>query len=187
MYTNILLDSVVATTGVAELSTTWLVIAGLLGGASLSMMFFPRLPACIVAYLAMWAANLSGYTPFTTSSLIFWGAAVVIVVINRYLLPAHIRNSGRGLGYMAGGALVGVALGLTMLSNSTIIVGAMVGCLLGSIAYARTTRGSALGFPSARFFNYLGAKGIPAVIAAVMVGFVLLGLISYNINIGALH
>lgn len=146
-------------------------------GVSVVMMFVPRLPACIVAYMSLWAARLSGYTPFTDGTMIFWGVAVVIVVINSLLLPAFIRNSSRGVGYISGGALVGMAVGLMMYTAATVIIGAIAGAFLGSIAYTRTKNGAALGFPSAKFFNYLGAKGIPAVIAASMVGLVFAGLI----------
>ena len=163
------------------LSTGWLIFAIVLMGISIIMMFIPRTPACIVAYMALWAAKLSGYTPFTVGTMIFWGVAVVIVFVNRCLLPAYIRNSTRGLGYIGGGALVGMALGLTLYTAATVIIGAVIGSFLGAIAYTRTSRGAALEFPTSKFFNYLGAKGIPAVIAASMCGLVFAGLIARSI------
>lgn len=162
-------------------STPWLVFGLIIMAISVVMMFFPRVESCIIGYIGLWAARLSGYTPFTDGTMIFWGAAVVIVMINRYLLPAHIRTSRRGLGYIAGGALAGMMVGLTMYRAATVIGGAVTGAVLAAIAYARTSRGAILGFPSSKFFNYLGAKGIPAVITASMAGLVIAGLIARSV------
>lgn len=158
-------------------STPWLVIAMILLAAGVVSMFFPRTPSCVATYAAMWVARLSGYTPFPNSTMIFWGIAVVLVVINRYMLPAHIRDSRRGLGYIAGGALAGMAIGLTLYSAASIIGGAILGALIGAIAYARTSRGAALEFPTIKFFNYLGAKGIPSVMTASMAGLIIAGIV----------
>lgn len=169
-----------------EVSTPWLVFALILAAISLVMMFVPRTPACIVAYMALWAAKLSSYTPFTTGTMLFWGAAVAIVLINRFLLPSQVRNSSRGLGYIAGGAIAGMALGLTLYTAASIIIGAVVGAFLGSIAYSRTAAGQVLQFPTSKFFNYLGAKGIPAVIAASLNGLIFAGLIIRSLSTAAI-
>ena len=158
-------------------STPWLVVSLIISAISLVMMFLPRTPACVLAYCAMWAAQISGYVAFSNATLIFWGAAVVIVFINRMLLPSFVRNSRRGLGYIAGGAIAGMAVGLTLYRPATVIGGAVLGAILGAIAYSRTSRGAALQFPTMKLFNYLGAKGIPAVLAASMVGMVIAALI----------
>lgn len=145
------------------------------------MMFVPRLPAPMAAYAAMWSAQLSGFMLFSRGTLIFWGIAVVLVVANHYMLPGYIRNSGRGVAYVAAGALAGMAVGLTMYRPATIIGGAVAGALVGGVAYARTSRGKVLEFPTVKFFNYLGAKGIPAVMVASMIGLIIAGLILYRI------
>ena len=166
-----------------ETSTGWLVAAIILMAISLITMFIPKIPACIIAYMAFWAARLSNYTPFSDSTMIFWGIAVLIVTINRYLLPSYIRFSRRGLGYIGGGALVGMALGLTLYRPASVIGNSIIGAILGAIAYSRTARGKALEFPTSKFFSYLGAKGIPAVVVASMVGLILAGLIARNVLI----
>ena len=158
-------------------STPWLVFAVILMAIGVVMIFFPRTPSCVVAYMAMWAARLSNFTPFTDGTMIFWGAAVAIVVINRYMLPSYIRDSRRGVGYIGGGALAGMAVGLTMYTAATVIGGSILGALLAAIAYTRTERGKVLEFPTIRFFNYLGSKGIPAVMTASMAGIIIAGLI----------
>lgn len=161
----------------STLSMPWFVIAGLLTVTSLVMIFVPRTPACIVAYLAMWAADWSHYMTFEKSTMIFWGVAVLIVAINNMLLPGFVRTSRRGLGYIAGGAIAGMFIGLSMYRPATVIAGSILGALLGGIAYSRTARGASLEFPTSKFFNYLGAKGLPAVIATSMIGMIGSGMI----------
>ena len=158
-------------------STPWLVFAFILMVISLVMIYVPRTPACLVSYMALWAAKLSDFTPFPSSTMIFWGIVVVLLLFNQYLLPAHIRNSRRGLGYIGTGAIAGMAVGLTLYRPATVITGAVLGALLGAIAYTRTSRGNMLQFPTSKFFNYLGAKGLPAVMTASMVGLILAQLI----------
>ena len=167
------------------LSTPWIVIALVLSLVGLVAMFIPRMPACIIAYLSMVAAYLSHYMYFTKATLIFWGIAVVLVSVNRMLLPSFIRNSRVGLGYSAGGAVVGMALGLIMYRPATVVGGAILGTLFGAIAFSRTRKGAIMQFPTIKFFNYLGAKGIPAVMAVAMVGYVISGLIVYFIGTGS--
>lgn len=154
-------------------STPWLIFAIILMVISLVLIFLPRTPACIVGYMSMWAMRFSEYVYFSDGTMIFWGVAVILVTINRYLLPAYVRSSRRGLGYIAGGAIVGMAVGLTLYRAASVIGGAFLGAFLGAIAYTRTARGQVLQFPTSKFFNYLGAKGIPAVIASSMIGLIL--------------
>lgn len=161
-------------------STPWLVFAMILAAIALVMMFVPRIPACIVAYMSMWAARLSGFAPFSDGQMIFWGVAVAIVAVNRFLLPAFVRNSRRGVGYIGVGAIVGMALGLIVGRPAPITGGAILGALLGAIAYTRTEGGAALEFPTSKFFNYLGAKGIPAVITASIVGLEFAALLAFK-------
>lgn len=160
-------------------STPWLVFAIIMMAVTAVMMFMPRFPACIAAYMALWCGRLSGYTLFSDTTMIFWGIAVGLVVINHFMLPAVIRNSSRGLGYISGGALAGMAVGLTLYRPASVIGGAVLGAFLAAIAYTRTSKGVVLEFPTSKFFNYLGAKGLPAVMAASMIGLVLAGLIVF--------
>ena len=162
-------------------STPWLVFGLVLTAIALVLMFVPRVPACIIAYMGLWCARLSEYTPFTDGTMIFWGAAVVIVMVNRYLMPAFVRNSTRGLGYIGGGAIAGMAVGLTMYRAASVIGGAIVGAFLGAVAYSRTKSGATLEFPTSKFFNYLGAKGLPAVLTASMAGLIFAGLIARSL------
>lgn len=168
-------------------SIPWLIVTIILAVITVITMFIPRLPSCVFGYATMWAFQMCCGIEFKMITLIFWGVAVVFVVANTMLLPDMVRFSRRGLGYIAGGALVGMALGLTMYRAATVIGGSILGALMGAIAYSRTSNGKVLEFPTVKFFNYLGAKGIPAVMSASMVGSVIAAFIKYylimnNIN-----
>lgn len=110
-----------------------------------------------------------------SNSLIFWGVATVIVLGLEYMLPKHIVDSRRGVGYIAGAALAGTFVGL-VISHEWMIVGSVAGAILGGIAYSRTPAGKVMEFPSSKFLNYLCAKGLPAVITMCIIGTIVLWL-----------
>lgn len=176
MEYNLLLN-----TSAQSLSPGWLVFSAVLMVMALTMMFYPRTPASLVAYMSMWAGYLSGYTPFSTGDMIFWAVATVIVLANNRLLPRFVSESRRGLGYIAGGAITGMIVGLTFYRPASVILGAALGAFIGAVAYARTSAGTVLDFPHSKFFNYLGAKGIPATVTASMVGLVVSMLIARSL------
>lgn len=143
--------------------------------AGLGLVFVSNRYGILVVYAGLCAAAVKASLP-TTSTLIFWGVATVLVLILSFMLPKSISGSRRGLGYIAGAALAGALVGL-VISHAWMIIGGVAGAVLGSIAYSRTPAGKALGFPSSKFLNYLCAKGLPAVIAVCMAGTAILWLI----------
>ncbi len=159
-------------------STTLLVIGSLLLAWATVAVFFPRMMAVIPAFLGMTLLWLGDCIILPGSNILFWGAATILVVINHFLLPRAIRSTGAGVGYISGGALVGLALGLTLYNQASLIGGAVLGAFLGALAFSRTAAGRPMNFPSSKFFNYLGAKGIPAVVALSMIGISLAALIA---------
>lgn len=131
--------------------------------------FVPRVPAVLTGYAAMWLCRLGGIGIFGDDTLIFWGAATLIALGITYMIPQKVAYSHVGVGYISGGALVGAVVGMLTNTMAGVIVGSAAGVLLGGIAYTRTVRGrEIMQFPSRRFFNYLGAKGLPAVVALSM-------------------
>ncbi|MDE6396676.1 MAG: hypothetical protein K2K84_05345, partial [Muribaculaceae bacterium] len=62
--------------------------------------------------------------------------------------------------------------------KASLIGGACLGAFLGALAFSRTAAGRPMHFPSSKFFNYLGAKGIPPVVTLSMVGLTLAALIA---------
>lgn len=137
--------------------------------ASLVLMFAPRRESAPVAFAGLLLLQLSGHIVVSTTQLVFWGVAALIVLGLNVLLPASVAGSSRGVAYMAGGALAGTLVGM-LTGSAGLIIGSVAGALCGAVAYSRTPGGRDLGFPSQKFFNYAAAKGFPAVITSCIIG-----------------
>ena len=74
-------------------------------------------------------------------------------------------------------SVAGTLIGM-ILSQAAMIVGAATGALCGAVAYARTPRGKVLDCPSARFFNYACAKGLPATVTSCMCGLAVIAILT---------
>lgn len=157
----------------------WIVFGSMLLAIAALLIFIPKYPACIAAYAGMWLALRSGMVFFSGNTMIFWGMATAIALAIRFLLPRPVALARQGVGFISGGALTGMALGMAFGSMPVIITAAVCGAFFGSLAYANTPAGrSFVAFPSGRFFNYLGAKGLPAVVTVAMIGAVLVQLLT---------
>lgn len=131
--------------------------------------FIPRLPASLFGYAAMWLCRWGGIAYFSNETMLFWGVAAAIATGIPCMLPRQIARSRVGLTFIAGGALAGAAVGISANSMAAVIVGSACGALFGGMAFANTQAGrQVLTFPSKKFFNYLAAKGLPAVVALAM-------------------
>lgn len=123
----------------------------------------------ICSYLGLAVASIALSTAPSLATLIFWGVAAAIVVMLNILLPKNVANSRLGVNWLAVGSVAGMLVGLTM-GHAAMVIGAVVGMLFGGVAFAKTPKGSALGFPSSKFFNYLCAKGLPMVVTVSIIG-----------------
>lgn len=159
------------------MTLTLLIIAALLLAAAIAMTFLPSRWSAPVAWAGMVLTILSGHIMLSTSQIVFWGIAAAIVLALNFLLPPDISRSRVGINYIAAGTIIGTLLGI-LASGPAMIVGSLIGAAAGAIAYSRTPRGRNLGFPSRPFFNYLAAKGLPAVITICIIGITLALLVS---------
>lgn len=154
------------------MTTLFIILGALLLSAAIVLSFKPFLPASLAAYASLWMFQWSGILAFPSSTMLFWGVATLIVLGLDRLLPAAITRGIDGRGYICGGALAGMVVGMLM-SSARIILGAVIGAFLGAMAYSRTPVGKTLSFPSSGFLRFLCARGLPAVVAVSMVGLVL--------------
>ncbi len=153
-------------------------IAEILAVATAVLTFWSRRWTPAVAMAGLLLAYFAG-APIGVEALIFWLVALVIVLALNYMLPAAVSTTGRGVGYIAGGTLAGLFVGV-LISPSWLVLGGIIGAIFGGIAYALTPAGKVLRFPSSVFLNYLCAKGLPAVVnltvAALIVNAALIAL-----------
>ena len=80
--------------------------------------------------------------------------------------------------YVGLSTIAGAMLGL-VISPSLIVLGAIIGSLIGVMAYSRTPKGRWIQPPSATFFQYVGTKCLPAVVTVSIVGITVEGFIFY--------
>lgn len=157
----------------------YIVFGSMLMALTAVAVFIPRFPAVLAGYATMLLCNFGGVAYFSGETLIFWGVATLIVLGITYLLPRQVSASRVGVPFIAGGALVGVVVGMMANSMAGIIVGGLAGALFGGIAFANTaTARQLMSFPSKKFFNYLAAKGLPAVVALAMAAACLIQLVN---------
>lgn len=146
-----------------------------------------------LSYLALVAlsfAKVQGYPllPINNVILTGWLCMTVIVMLIVIMQAPGVRNASRGVGYMAGGALTGMAVGLlgyTFTPSLALCYGIMIvatasGTFFGFLIYSNTPKGQGIELRSGNFFKYLLAKGFPVAITAMQLGVALTLLIAVN-------
>lgn len=129
--------------------------------------------------------------PISTELITIWLAMSLVVTFIIYLQPSPIRLQTRGMGYMIGGALAGLAVGLLgflvsanlNLLYAIMIAGVLCGIFLGFLLYSKTPDGQPVAPGSGHFFKYLFAKGFPTAITIMQPGVVLVLLIGMKVLI----
>ena len=126
------------------------------------------------------------WLPVNNTMLLSWLCITLVVMMATMLQPLEIRRQTRGMAYIMGGALVGLAIGLLGFTVSAkigmlygiMIVAVAVGIFFGFLLYSNTPHGRAINVSTGEFFRYLTAKGFPAAVAVMQIGLVLVLLIA---------
>ena len=128
------------------------------------------------------------WLPVNNNMLVSWLCITIVVMLATMLQPVSIRSQARGMAYMIGGAVVGLAIGLLGFTVSTriamlygiMIVAVAVGIFFGFLLYSNTPDGRGVGMASGNFFRYLMAKGFPTAVTVMQLGLVFVLLIATN-------
>lgn len=161
---------------------TLMILALLLFAGAAILLFEREVLAPAASLLGLAAVYFSRMLPLTPNMLITWLALTVIVMGVSLMQPAALMAQKRGVGYMLGGALAGMAVGLIAVSQAvsltlwyaSMIVGVLAGIFFGFFLYTRTPEGRDVSLSSGHFFTYLAAKGFPLAIAVIQPGLVLM-------------
>ena len=125
------------------------------------------------------------WLPINSNMLISWLCITIVVMLATTLQPMEIRRQTRGMAYIIGGAIVGLAIGLLGFTVSLrkemlygiMIIAVAVGIFFGFLLYSNTPDGRSINVRSGFFFRYLMAKGFPAAVTVMQIGLVLVLLI----------
>lgn len=160
--------------GVLWLGSLWLLRGRQIGAPALSF----------AALVVLSLAKSNGYQllPINLTMLSGWLCMTLVVTFACWLQPAVIRAQSKGWGYITGGAITGMVVGLLgytvggslSLLNGIMILCTVAGIFLGFLLYTRTPDGRAIAPGSGYFFKYLLAKGFPTAITVMQLGVALL-------------
>lgn len=152
-------------------------------------LYSPALSYLGLLGLSFCETNGESWLPINNTMLLSWLCITVVVMMATMLQPAAIRQQARGMAYIIGGAVVGLAIGLLGFTISTsigmlyaiMVVATAAGIFFGFLLYSNTPDGRGVGITSGRFFTYLLAKGFPTAVTVVQIGLVFVLLI-YQAN-----
>lgn len=116
--------------------------------------------------------------PINSSVLMSWLCMTVVVTGATVMQPADRMRGNASMGYLLGGALAGLAVGLlgfTFSSSMSILYGCMViavaaGTFFGWLLFTNTPAGRSNMAGSGGFFSLLLAKGFPVAITVMQLG-----------------
>lgn len=179
--------------------TIFLIIASIvLWAASIWCLFARPVLAPAASYVALLLlsfANENGVQllPINNVMLIGWLCMTVVVMLVEILQPEALRRQLRGMAFIVGGGIVGLALGLLGFSvtqsiqmrYSVMIIAVAAGIFLGFLLYSNTPDGRPVRPGSGYFFRILLAKGFPTAITLMQLGMALVLLIVMK-NVNAL-
>lgn len=168
-----------------------LIVSILLWMASIGSLFTRPFYSPALAFIGLFCfsfCNTDGvsWLPINNNMLISWLCITVVVMLATMLQSARVRSQVRGMGYLLGGAVVGLAVGLlgfTVASSISMLYGIMiiavaVGVFFGFLLYSNTPAGRGVELSSGNFFTYLLAKGFPVAVTVMQIGLVFVLLIA---------
>lgn len=169
--------------------SVFLLIASIIVWAA-ALWFLPTRPifSPALSYLGLVGISFCNFASIMipNSMLMSWLCITVVVMMATIMQPVAINRQARGMAYIIGGGVVGLAIGLLGFSVAStltayyaiMIVATVVGIFFGFLLYSRTPDGAAIGVMSGNFFRYLLAKGFPTAVTLMQIGLVFVLLIA---------
>lgn len=170
-----------------------IILSVLLWVAAIWCLYGRQTIAPVLSYLGLLAISFASsggirLLPVNVTILMGWLCMTLVVMFVSALQPEPVRRQTRGMSFMIGGGVTGLALGLlgftvtspVSLRYACMILAVIVGVALGFLLYTNTPDGRPIRPGSGNFFKYLLAKGFPTAITLMMPGVVLVLLIALN-------
>lgn len=171
-----------------------IILSGLLWLAACATLFKRQLLAPALSYAGLFILSLarngagSPIVPINSTILIGWLCMTLVVMFATILQPAPVAVQNRGIAYMLGGAITGLAVGLLGFSFSgavsmlygIMVIAVAIGVFFGYLLFTNTPDGKAVNIASGHFFQYLLAKGFPVAITVMIAGISLVIILARN-------
>lgn len=123
-----------------------------------------------LAYAGMLVLHLCGYINLVDSSLAFWGIAALLACGIALLSPREEPGgAGKGNLYLLLGSVAGLLVGMSI-DASVMILSAIIGTLLGQLAFSKTPRGKWIKFSFSNFIHYFCAAGLKTIVTISLTG-----------------
>lgn len=140
----------------------------MLGGIATGIRNFP--PSAILAYLGMALLHWGKFINLTDNALIFWGIAAAITWGIAILSAKEgARPDIQGNLYLSIGGFAGLLVGMSI-DASVMILSAIIGTLLGQLAFSKTPRGKWIKFSFFNFIHYFCAAGLKTIVTISLTG-----------------
>lgn len=151
----------------------------------------PALSFLALLLLSLVSENGFPLLPINATILTGWLCMTLVVTFATPMQAEAVRRQTRGMTFIIGGGITGLALGLLGFSVSSglplryavMVLAVAAGIMFGFLLYTNTPGGRPVRPGSGNFFRYLLAKGFPTAITLMMAGVALVLLIAVkNVN-----
>ncbi len=141
----------------------------------------PALSFCALLLLSFARIDGVPIVPVANSMTLSWLCITIVVMMVILLQNPAIRIQSRGTGYILFGAMAGMAAGIAVYTVSAslsilyamMLGGTAIGITLGLLVFSNTPAGRGIASSSGHFWQYLLAKGFPALITVAQIGIAL--------------
>lgn len=138
-----------------------LIIAGIIGS------YYPVLPGLPLSYAALLLLQLTSFSPFSSSFLIYWAIIIIVVMSLESILPSVGSNRMGGTRYGVWGCIIGGMAGIFLFPPFGIILGPMVGAFIGELISGQKTK-KALRAAFGSFIGFLAGTVIKVAVSIVL-------------------
>ena len=146
------------------------ILAGVIGIAGSILPGLPGPPLSWVGLLILYiwgnGTNAAG-EPLSTTTLLVWGAVVVVVSVIDYLVPMFFTKVTGGSKYAERGAMAGLLLGI-IFTPIGMILGSFLGAFLSELYYNRKGADQALKAAIGSFLGFIMGTGLKTIVSVIM-------------------
>lgn len=125
----------------------------------------PGLPGPPLSYVGMLLLHWSGYVHFSTTALLVWAVAIVVVTVIDFLLTPYMTKKFGGSKAGSWGALIGMCAGFFVAFPVGPLLGPFVGALIGEMCFSKKDASSAIPAAVGAFLSFFVSIGIKLLVS----------------------